>query len=292
MCPPPFNHLGVLLPLVLLLAAGCKPATTSSNSALQTYAAHGTIQTIPADHHQVTITHEAIPGYMPAMTMDFPVRDTHVLAGLSPGDIVNFQLVVGTNDDWVQNLQRIGQTTLTAAPAPPLAMDQLKPGDPMPDLAFTTETGTLRHLSDFRGSAVAFTFFFTRCPLPDYCPRMNRNFAATRDLLLALTNAPANWQFLSLSFDPAIDTPAILSNYAAAYRGETTNHWLFAAVPLTQLMPLAPRLDLMILHQNGSITHNLRTIVLDPQGRIHRLFDGNPWTPQQLAASLLEAARQ
>jgi len=192
----------------------------------------------------------------------------------------------------VQNLQRVGQTTLSAAPAPAPVIDPLKPGDPMPDLAFTTETGATRHLSDFRGSAVAFTFFFTRCPLPDFCPRMNHNFAAARDLLLAATNAPANWQFLSLSFDPAIDTPAILSNYAAAYRGDITNYWLFAAVPLTQLMPLAPRLDLMIMRQNGSITHNLRTIVLDSQGRIHRLFDGNTWTPEQLAAALLEAARQ
>ena len=121
---------------------------------------------------------------------------------------------------------------------------------------------------------------------------MNHNFAAIRDLLLAATNAPTNWQLLSLSFDPEIDTPAILANYAGIYRGETTNHWLFAAVPLKELMPLAPRLDLMILRQNGSISHNLRTIVLDPQGRIHRLFDGNGWTPEQLADALLEATRK
>jgi len=284
----------LLLPLVLLLATGCKPGTTpgTSDSALQTYAAHGIIQKIPTDRHVVTIAHDAIPGYMPAMTMDFPVQNTNALTGLSPGDIVNFQLVVGTNDDWVQNLQRLGQTNLTSAPDPATTVDELKPGDPMPDLAFTTETGALRHLSDFRGSAVAFTFFFTRCPLPDYCPRMNHNFAAIRDLLLAATNAPTNWQLLSLSFDPEIDTPAILANYAGIYRGETTNHWLFAAVPLKELMPLAPRLDLMILRQNGSISHNLRTIVLDPQGRIHRLFDGNGWTPEQLADALLEATRK
>ena len=279
--------------LSLLLAAGCKRENfVVTISEPQTYAAHGVIQTIPADRHLITIAHDAIPGYMPAMTMGFPVRDTNVLTGLSPGDIVNFQLVVATNDDWVQNFLRIGQTNLTAAPAPAPVTDPLKPGDPMPDLAFTTETGALRHLSDFRGSAVAFTFFFTRCPLPDFCPRMNRNFAATRDLLLAATNAPANWQLLSLSFDPEIDTPAILSNYAVAYRGEYSKNWLFAAVPLNQLMPLAPRLDLMIMRQNGSISHNLRTIVLDPQGRIHHLFDGNSWTPEQLADALLEASRQ
>ncbi len=276
---------------LLLLATGCKPANPS-DSALPTHAVHGIIQKIPPDRHWVTIAHDAIPGYMPAMTMDFPVRDTNALAGLAPGDIVNFQLVVGTNDDWAQNFERLGQTTLASTAAPAPVLDELKPGDMMPDLAFTSETGTVRHLSDFRGSAVAFTFFFTRCPLPDFCPRMNRNFAATRDILLAVTNAPANWQLLSLSFDPEIDTPATLANYASSYRGANASHWLFAAVPLNQLMPLAPRLDLMIMRQNGSISHNLRTIILDSQGRIHRLFDGNNWTPQQLAEALIEAARQ
>jgi protein SCO1 len=284
---------GVLLSF-LLLASGCKPgaAPNAAGSNLQTYAAHGIILKISADRHLVTIAHDAIPGYMPAMTMDFPVRDTNALAGLAPGDIVNFQLVVDTNDDWAQNLQRVGQTTLSTAPAPAPSMEELKPGDAMPDLAFTTETGAVQHLSDFRGSAVAFTFFFTRCPLPDFCPRMNHHFADTRDLLLAATNAPANWQFLSLSFDPDNDTPATLSNYAAVYRGANPNHWLFAAVAMNQLMPVAPRLDLMIMRQNGGISHNLRTLVLDPQGRIHRLFDGNTWTPRQLADALIEAARE
>jgi len=226
-----------------------------------------------------------------AMTMDFPVQDTNTLAGLAPGDVINFQLVVSTNDDWVQNLQHVGQTTLSTPPAP-APVPELKPGDLMPDVEFTTESGARRHFAEFRGSAVAFTFFFTRCPLPDYCPRMNRNFAATRDLLLAATNAPANWQLLSLSFDPDIDTPATLATYASAYRGDNPNKWLFASVTTSALTDIAPRLDLMIMRQHGTISHNLRTIVLDPQGRIHHLFDGNTWTPQQLANALLEAARQ
>ncbi len=279
--------------LLVLLMAGCKPAADDhAGSATATYAVHGVIQTIATDRREVRIAHDAIPGYMMAMTMNFPVQNTNVLAGLAAGDMVNFQLVVGTNDDWAQNFQRVGHTNATPVPTPGVGGDELKVGDVMPDVAFTTETGALRHLADFRGAAVAFTFFFTRCPLPDYCPRMNHNFANARDLLMTATNAPAQWQLLSLSFDPDTDTPAILANYAGIYRGETTNHWLFAAVAKSQLAALAPRLDLMIMRQNGSISHNLRTVVLDPQGRIQHLFDGNDWTPQELADALREAARQ
>ncbi len=287
------RYIYFLTVLCLLVGGGCKPnePAEAPGATTQTYAAHGVIQKIPADRHFVTIAHEAIPGYMAAMTMDFPVKDANALNGLAPGDVVNFQLVVSTNNDWVENLRRTGQATLPAATATAGAVNELKSGDSMPDMTFTTEAGTFRHLADFRGSAVAFTFFFTQCPLPDYCPRMNKNFAAARELLQATAKAPTNWQLLSLSFDPDKDTPAILANHAAIYRGQNASHWLFAAVATSQLTAIAPRLDLMIMRQNGRISHNLRTVVLDPQGCIYRQFDGNQWTPQQLADALRDAAR-
>ena len=96
---------------------------------------------------------------------------------------------------------------------------------------------------------MAFTFFYTRCPLPDYCPRMNKNFDEAQDLILATPEAPTNWQFLSISFDPEIDTPGVLSSYADAYRLGGSNHWLFAAASANTLADRAPRLDLIILHE-------------------------------------------
>ena len=172
-----------------------------------------------------------------------------------------------------------------------MMMSELKPGDPLPDYALTAEDGRQIHFSDFRGKALAFIFFFTRCPLPDYCPRMNNNFEQTRKILLTDTNAPTNWQFLSISFDPEFDTPAVLSNYANVYRGDDTHRWLFAAASTNVLADAALRLDLMVMRQGNNISHNLRTVVLDPQGRIYKQFDGNQWTPQQLADAILGAAR-
>jgi protein SCO1/2 len=283
----------LFLSALLLLAGGCQrqPAAEGpSDASAENYAGRGVVQKIATDWHTVTIAHEAIPGYMMAMTMDFPVKDTNELMGLSPGDVVTFNLVVRKDEDWVNHLQRTGQTGPIAAPSPPMAVDELKPADAMPDFAFTTEQGTRGHLADFRGQAVAFTFFFTSCPLPDYCPRMNKNFATARQLILSGAHAPTNWEFLSISFDSGFDSPEILSNYAGLYRGEDTNHWLFAVIGTNTLAAIAPRLDLMVMHSSSGISHNLRTVVLDPQGRIYRQFDGNQWTPGQLAEAVTEAA--
>lgn len=279
----------------LLLSLGCKrelPAPPASSTAPQTYAVHGVVQAIPPDHRHATIKHEAIPGYMAAMTMDFSVKNTNELHGLAPGDEITFTLVLTDNDDWIESLQRIGSS---AAPPPVATWRVVEPalqvGDPLPDYEFTSEAGRVIRFSDFRGRAVAFTFFFTSCPLPEYCPRMNRNFSEARKILQADTNAPANWQLLSISFDSSFDTPEILAGYGKYFRGDDTSHWLFAVASTNTLASLAPKTDLNFWRENGSFSHNLRTVVLDTTGKIARQFDGNDWTPAQLAEALRAAAQ-
>jgi len=278
--------------LWLFVAVDCGVAAPDAD--VKFYAAHGMVQNVSADRRQVTIHHQAIPGYMMEMTMDYSVKDTNELAEISAGDEINFTLAVGENESWVKNLQLVAHhvaavtnnTFVFLADSP-----ELKPGDLLPDGTLMTETGSEIHFSDFRGRALAFTFFFTRCPLPDFCPRMNRNFAETRQLLLSDASAPTNWQFLSISFDPDYDQPEVLSRYAGVYRGDDSRHWLFATASTNTLADLAPRLDLMVLRQGANISHNMRTVVLDPQGRIASQFDGNTWTPQQLADAIVQAAR-
>ncbi len=293
-----WKRLRLLCALLTLAAAGGNSASAAPNAGdpmLHSYPARGVVEQIAPDRHQVTIHHQAIPGYMMAMTMDFSVQATNELNGLAPGDDVTFTLVVGQTNDWVENIHRVGHTNEISSTSMSMTGDmasKLKPGDTLPDGELVAEDGRPIHFSDFRGMAVAFTFFFTRCPLPDYCPLMNRNFDQTRALLLAQPNAPTNWQFLSISFDPGFDTPDVLSSYAGVYRGANATHWLFAGATTNTLARLAPRLGLMVMRQGDNISHNLRTVVLDPQGRIYRQFDGNQWTPQELADALLAAARE
>jgi protein SCO1 len=289
-----------LLVLCLVGLAGCSeqtpppapsqsPAATNATTAFE---ARGVIRALPEGGQTLVVRHDEIPGYMPKMTMELNVRDTNELRGLVLDDEITFRLIATADTHWIENIQRVGH--VASAPELPKTnriIIELRPGDLLPDAAMTAEDGRTIHFSDFRGQAVAFTFIFTRCPLPDFCPRMGGNFARTRELLRAGTNAPANWQLLSLSFDPEFDQPAVLASYARSYRGSDTNRWLFAAATPELLETLAPQLDFMFARDAGGFSHNLRTVVLDPQGRIARQFDGNRWTPEELADAVIQAAR-
>jgi len=284
---------------IVLHLCGCRPTeTTSANSeTAAVYSGRGIVLQLSPDRHTATIRHEKIPGFMGAMTMDFAVKDTNELHHISPNDEITFDLVVQTNSSWIEHIQfqshHIGDSNVTNDTVLfHLQNDDLKPGDSLPDGELISEDGSRIKLSDFRGRALAFTFFFTTCPLPDYCPRMNRNFTETRQLLETETNASVRWQLLSISFDSAFDTPAMLAGYATFYRGQDTNRWLFCTAPPNTLAALAPGLGLMIIRDTNGIMHNLRTVVLDPRGRIFRQFDGNQWTPSELADAVLSAASQ
>ena len=227
---------------------------------------------------------------MDEMTMDFSIRNEHLLDGFVPGDQIDFTLKVTDDDSWIEAVRRTGHKgqpapVAMAMPAP------LKPGDLVPDATLLAENGKQVHLSDFRGKAVAFTFFFTRCPLPNYCPLMNQNLAATRKLLLADPHAPKNWQLLSISFDSEFDTPGTLTSYANFYRAHNPDRWLFASITPQALAPFAAPLGLMVMGQGGNLTHNLRTVVVDPKGRLYRQFNDNTWKPSDLARTIKSAAR-
>jgi protein SCO1 len=291
------KHLALLLIASLFIITGCKPEAPPQKTdapAVQTYDARGIVRRITPDRSEATIKHEAIPGFMAAMTMDFTVKNTNNLQNIAPGDEITFKLRVTETNSWIESVQLVAHvvedvTNNVVIFHMPSA--ELKPGDPLPDFTLTGEDGRTVRFSDFRGRALAFTFFFTRCPLPDFCPRMDLNFAETRNLLRAAADAPTNWQFLSISFDPEYDLPATLTTYAAYYRQHDDDRWLFSVADTNTLKRIAPLLDLMVKHEDNSISHNLRTVVLDPQGRIARQFDGNQWTPRELADAMLAAAR-
>lgn len=276
---------------IALLAAG--GVLIAPAEGIKTYDAHGLVRHISDDRRAVTIQHDDIPGYMMGMTMAFSVKDTNDLAGIATGDEINFTLAVAETESWVENIRLLAHhvsdvtnnTFVFRADS-----GELHPGDLLPDGTLRSENGSNLRFSDFHGQALAFTFFFTRCPLPDYCMRMNRNFAAARQILLSDPHAPTNWQFLSISFDADFDQPEVLASYAQLYRGDDSRHWLFATAYKDTLRNLAPRLDLLIMREGESISHNLRTVVLDPHGRIASQFDGNTWTPGQLADALRQAA--
>jgi protein SCO1/2 len=153
----------ILPALLALFAVHGACADTSPH----VYAAHGTIEGIAPEHHQVTIHHQEIPGYMMEMTMDFPVRNESLLTSLKVGDQVDFTLEVTATDSWVDSIHRTGHVDQAAVSPPPAETNSApKPGDFLPDAVFTSEDDKQVHLSDFRGQVVVLTFFFTRCLCP------------------------------------------------------------------------------------------------------------------------------
>jgi protein SCO1/2 len=143
-------------------------------------------------------------------------------------------------------------------------------------------------LSQFKGRVLAFTFFFTSCPYPDFCPRMTGNLAEAEQELEAMSNAPSAWQLLSISFDAAHDGPSRLAAYAQAAHYDP-RHWSFLTGEEGQIEGLADQIGEQYWHEGGGIGHNLRTVVVDPRGRIRKIFAGNKWTVAELIEEMVQA---
>lgn len=119
---------------------------------------------------------------------------------------------------------------------------------------------------------------------------MLKQFRSARNQLLSDSNAPTNWMFLSLSFDYETDSPEILRKHAVGYRGSEVGRWMFGAADTNAMAILIPSVQLMVAREAESFSHNLRTVVLDTHGKLYRRFDGNEWTPAQLAQAMREAS--
>lgn len=271
---------------------GCGKEPSPANS--QTFVAKGIVKELEPDGKTVVISHEAITNYMPAMTMPFEARDTNDLRGLSAGDSITFHMVVTPTHGWIEDIIKLDTAPTKLAPAGPIrftrALAPLDEGDLLPDYQFTNELGQAVSLSQFKGRVLAFTFFFTSCPFPDFCPRMTGHFAEAAKKLSGMTNAPAQWQLLSISFDPATDTPQRLRSYAEAAHYDPSQ-WSFLTGDETQISNLADQMGENFWHENASIGHNLRTVVVDTKGRIRKIFAGNKWTVDELVEEMVKAAQ-
>jgi protein SCO1/2 len=257
------------------------------------YPLRGTIVQVDVAERKLTIDHQDIPGFMPAMTMEFVVleKDAALLKEIGPGDAVTASLVVPDSRYWIEDIVVVKKAIRDPnAPARPPAR-QPKAGDPVPDVALVNQDGKSIRLSDYRGKAVALTFIFTRCPFPDFCPLMMRNFAAAQAALAANAELRARTRLLAVSFDTKHDTPAVLRAYGEPFQKTSPPFtlWELASGTDEAIRSLGSALGLDYVEEAGSFTHDLRTAVIDPQGRLVRLYEGNDWKPEELVAGL-EAA--
>lgn len=287
--------------LACLAFAGChstpKPDTTSSASpAAKTYKLRGKVVLTNLTTGDVTLNHDAIPGFMAAMTMPYKVKDPNILSELHPGDVITADLLVPQNADadlLLDHIVVVGQARPDYVPK--VSYHVPAPGDSVPDFRLRNQDGRMIHLDQFRGRNLLITFIYTRCPLPNFCPRVTHNFADIHRQLSADPSLFNKTQLLCISFDPDNDTPERLRAYGAGYIGSDTkdafSHWDFAVPGKPELEKLAQYFDVGLTPAaDGSITHTLSTTLIGADGKVVKFYPGNDWTASQILTDLKQTA--
>ena len=276
--------------LCILAAWGLASCRQSAN---RTFPVRGVVQEIKPGGQVAVIKHETIPGYMDAMTMPFDIKIASELEGVRPGDEIEFRLVVTSDDSWIERIRKTGRTmALAVSTTVPAATTNthMAPRHPLMEYAFTNQLGQPVTLASFRGQALAITFFFTRCPIPEYCPRLSKNFEEACTELKTMPNAPTNWHLLSVTIDPEFDTPAALRLYAKRYEHDP-ERWSFLTGPKDRIMELARESGIAIQPDQGLLTHNFRTLIVDPNGKLQMSFPISGDISDGIASELVKAAK-
>lgn len=283
--------------LAVAAALGCGRAEAPKRApaaAEKPYPLKGVVVSVDSGAGSVVVRHEEIRGYMDAMTMPFKVAEPGMLAELKPGDEIEAKLVVGEK---ASRLEGIVVSRHGAAPGVqtiPEPGPYGKPGDAAPATVLLGQDGKPLSLADFRGKAVALTFIFTRCPLPEFCPRMNAQFA---EIEAALAKDPALYaktQLLSVSFDPEHDTPEVLLEYRERFmkgvKGVAPGHWKFATGTVPNIKAFTGFFGLTYLKSGEQFVHSLATAVVTPDGKIFSIRRGNDWEAPAVVEDLRKAA--
>jgi protein SCO1/2 len=285
--------------LGVFVLAGCHAgrnshAAASSEQNFKAYKLRGKVVSTDDAKGEVTLNHEAIPGFMDAMTMPYKLKDATILSELHPGDVITADVLVSPDpnaDVLLDHLVVVAQGKPDYRPA--VTYHVPAPGDAVPDFKLRNQDGRPIRLAQFKGKALLVTFIYTRCPRPDFCPRVTRNFADVNSQLAANPAIYAKTHLLCVSFDPEHDTPERLRAYGATYIGSDAagafTHWDFAVPDQSVLKQMAQFFDVGITNgPDDTITHTLSTTLIGPDGKVIRFYPGNEWTAQQIAADVKE----
>ena len=293
------RHSMILLVFGLSILQGCQSGSTGDDehptplpADSATYQLRGIVVTSDAAKGVVTIDTEAIPGLMGAMTMPYKLAQPGVATELHPGDHITARLRISSS------ASVLDQIDVTAQAKPDYKPDKLynvpTPGQAVPDFKFLNQAGKTIAIDQFRGKVLLVTFIYTRCPLPDYCIRMSRNFADIQHQLAADPQLYNKTHLLSVSFDPAHDTPKVLRSYGAAYAGDGSfSHWDFAAPSSTDLDAVDQFFDVGVSPgADSTLTHTLSTALIGPSGKIFRWYPSNDWAPSAVVDDVKQAVAQ
>ena len=220
---------------------------------------------------------------------------------LKPGAEIRADLVV---DNAARDPYYLENISIVAAPdpnQPPLPTNNnfVQIGKDVPDFALVNQDGKRISIKDFRGKALAITFIYAKCPLPDYCIRMSTNFSDLANQLTANAELKDKIRLLSISFDPANDTPEKLRSYGQGYLGRGAmpdfTIWQLAVGKDAEVRRIADFFGLRYevdAADKTKINHSLITAVIAPDGKVTKIFPGNEWTPGDLLTELSSSVQK
>lgn len=292
----------ILFSLLIFLFSACQKTDLQNEEAsadAKRYNLKGKVVAVDKAKKKATVAHDEIPGYMDAMTMDFPIRADWVWEDLTKDAEIRAELVVDEKDKdgyWLENIAIVAAPNPNN-PLPPVNENFAQTGREVPDFVLTDQDGKRFSLKDYRGRALAITFIYSRCPLPNYCILMSKNFS---DLANQLKDSELKdkIRLLSISFDPATDTPEKLRQYGQGYLGKDAKPdftvWRLAVGSDKQVKDVADFFGLRYevdANDKEQFNHSLRTAVVAPDGKVTKIFAGNDWTPNDLLRELQAALK-
>jgi protein SCO1/2 len=268
------------------MRAGILVAALTAFGCAKRYPVEGMVLAVQPREVAFVASHRAIPGYMPAMTMPFRVRDARELDGLRPGTRVSFRLVVRKDRSYARDLRVQAAAAFEglgedgARIRLPETPGKLAPGDQVPDFELLDQSGGLTRFSDFAGKVVLVQFLYTRCPLPEVCPRLAAGFASIRHRFRERMGR--DLAMISITLDPRHDTPEVLSRYAKSL-GADPAYWRMLTGDSKSVEAVAGRFGLVYWAEEGMIVHTSTTAVIDRDGRVAALVEGSSFRLEQFA---------
>jgi protein SCO1/2 len=266
----------------VLLLQGCSQKPVES----QRYELRGKVVSVDRAKGEVTVDHEEVKGYMAAMTMDFPVRDAEALKIMEAGDQLQASLVIADDGAYWLDSPVITKGLSGGTVTPPAGATEPRPGAEVPDVKLVNQDGHPLNPKQFKGRALVVTFIYTRCPLPDQCPLLSANFARLNAAIHADEGLRKRAHLLSVTLDPEYDRPPVLKTYGTTYAGGKFDNWDFATGDPAEVRRLAEFFGLIYKAEGEQVIHSLRTAVVTPDGKLHKIYRGNEWKPDEVLGEL------
>ena len=277
----------ILLASCVALALLSCGRSSNSDEGADHYNTRGVVRGFSPDRSTIEIQHENIPDFMPSMTMPFVTRDPKQIAELRTGDAISFRMAVTKKDFWVENVKKIRREDVNVAEpkrTSPVSAERdtrLTEGDKMRPFSLTNQNGERISLDTFHGNSFVLTFVFTRCPVPNFCPRMSNNFEELQEAIKSGTGTLATTRLLSVTLDPTYDTPKVLSDYAGFHHADS-KIWSFATGDEKEIDSLTRAFSVYRQNEGGTISHGLATALINKEGKIDKIWRGNAWTPAEV----------